>query len=185
MKIQVRPATLADVPAVRQLAIESVTFGIPHTRDVDPSKVRALTRKALENLEITLRLQPHFHILVAEDVGRHPVIGYIMLHTAEMEGSTGERQVFIHDLAVRQDYWGRRIVNRLINAAAEVTRSLGMKYLVGEVTASNERTLGTATRGLGFEIERHQIVLKVEPSEAPSEEGRRLLEMDRQPPAPG
>lgn len=165
MNIQIRPARLADVPAVRQLAVDSVTWGIPHTRDVDPAVVQARTRAGLANLEFTLRLQPNFRILVAEDVGKTPVAGYIMLNTAEMEASTGEPQVLIHDLAVRREYWGRRVVNRLIDAAAEVTRGLGLKYLVGEVTASNKRTLGTATKGLGFEIERHQIVLKVNPPE--------------------
>ena len=168
MKLLIRPATLADAPAIRQLAVNSVKWGIPHTRDVDPAEVQRRASQSLANLEFTMKLQPNFRILVADDEGRCPMVGYIMLNTGEMEGSTGERQVFIHDLAVRPEYWGRRVVNRLINAAAEVTRELGLKYLVGEVTASNTRTLGTATKGLGFEIERHQIVLKVQKPTPPA-----------------
>lgn len=162
MKIVIREARLKDIPFVRNLAVESVVHGIPHTRDVDPEWVRGRTRESLAQLEMVLA-NKDFKILVAEDPDKKQPVGYIMLDLLSEETSTGEPQVMIHDLAVRRDYWGRMVVNHLIRAAAEVTAERGFKYLVGEVTKSNERTLGTACKGLGFEIERHQIVKKVVP----------------------
>ena len=53
------------------------------------------------------------------------------------------------------------MVHHLIRAASALTAERGLLYLVGEVTRSNDRTLGTALKGLGFEIERHQIVKRV------------------------
>ncbi|MBM3461625.1 MAG: GNAT family N-acetyltransferase [Armatimonadetes bacterium] len=174
MKIEIRDARVKDARFVRDLAVESVTYGIPHTREVSPDYVRARTRKSLAELEMVVRLDPTFKVLVAEDVDKGQLVGYIMLDLKNEESSTGEPQVMIHDLAVRRDYWGRRVVDKLIKAAAEVTASLGLRYLVGEVTRANERTLGTACKGLGFEIERHQIVKictpKVEPGGSPTAE---------------
>jgi len=161
VNIEIREAKLRDVPFVRDLAVESVAYGIPHTRDVSPDYVRARTRKSLAELELVVRLEKDFKVLVAEDTEKLRIAGYIMLDLRDEESSTGEPQCMIHDLAVRRDYWGRFVVNRLIRAAADLTASRGLRYLVGEVTSSNKRTLITATKALGFEIERHQIVKKV------------------------
>ena len=167
MNLTVRPATVADIPAVRSLAIESIVWGVPHTRSIDPHVVQASARAQLEHLEFTLDLRKDFKILVARDEAGDCIAGYIMLDLREVESSTGERQCLIHDLAVRRDYWGRFVVHRLMETAVEVTVSAGLQYLVGEVSASNQRTLGTALKAFGFEIERYQIVKKVEPKSKP------------------
>lgn len=162
MKTRVRPARLDDIPFVRALSVEMVVHGIPHTRRVDPQVVRERARTSLAQLEMTL-LDKDFRILVADDEETAERLGYIMLDLHSVESSTGDRQCLIHDVAVKREHWGRFVVHSLIRAAVELAAQRGMLYLVGEVTRSNERTLGTALKGLGFEVERHQIVKHVPP----------------------
>lgn len=162
MTTRVRAATLKDIPLVRALSIQMVVHGIPHTRRIDPKVVQARTRESLAQLEMTL-LDRDFRILVAENTESGEFMGYIMLDFRARESSTGEAQVLIHDLAVKREHWGRMVVNHLIKEAAKASAERGCPYLVGEVTKANERTLGTALKGLGFEVERHQIMKRCLP----------------------
>lgn len=170
MSIQIRRARLKDINYIRTLSVESVVYGIPDTRDVAADFVRQRARESLHNLELTL-MRPDFVILLAEAVPDDPAqgdgtsqrVGYIMLDLASIESSTGEAQCMIVDLAVQRNYWGRWVVNHLVKAAARLTAERGLKYLVGEVTASNQRTLGTALKRLDFKVERYQIMRRVEP----------------------
>lgn len=162
MMTRVRSALLKDIALVRALAVEMVVHGIPHTRRIDPKVVQARTRESLAQLEMTL-LDKDFRILVAENAENGEFLGYIMLDFGARESSTGEAQVLIHDLAVKREHWGRRVVVHLVNGAVAATAERGCPYLVGEVTTANERTLGTALKGLGFEIERHQIMKRCLP----------------------
>lgn len=162
MTTRVRLATLKDIPLVRALAVEMVVHGIPHTRHIDPTLVQARTRESLAQLEMTL-MDKDFRILVAENDETGEFLGYIMLDFRSRESSTGEAQVMIHDLAVRRAHWGRYVVNRLVKGAAALAAERGIPYLVGEVTKSNERTLGTAIKAFDFEIERHQIMKRCLP----------------------
>jgi len=159
MSIIVRKAGLADISFIRKLAVESVSHGIPHTRDVSVDDVRRSTKEALKDLEIEFRMRKNFVIFVAEDLDAKELAGYIMLDLAQVEKSTGEPQSLIHDLAVRQDYWGKYVVHKLVDAARRETHERGLRYMVGEVTTANRRTVVQAQR-LGFEIERYQIVMK-------------------------
>jgi GNAT superfamily N-acetyltransferase len=174
MGFRIRKARLKDISYIRDLSIDSVVWGIPETRDVSPEFVRSRARESLRSLELGL-LSATFVILLAEDVTEDEQgqvveakrVGYIMLDLAHVESSTGEPQCMIVDLAVQRSYWGRWVVNHLVKAAAELTAEHGLKYLVGEVTASNKRTLGTALKGLHFEVERYQIMRRVQPATAP------------------
>jgi ribosomal protein S18 acetylase RimI-like enzyme len=146
-----------------------VVHGIPRTRTVEPETVQARAREVLGGLDRMLATDG-FRILVAESDGER--VGYIMLDFRAEEASTGERQCLIHDLAVRRDHWGRFVVHRLIAAAEEEAAARGLPYLVGEVSASNKRALGTALRGLGFDVERHQIVKRIDlAAEGPEPKG--------------
>lgn len=153
---RVRLARADDMPFVRELAAQSVPFGIPAGRDATGEQVSAHVREAYVDLERTFNKNPDFVILIAEEGGDR--LGYIMLDFAQVEAATGERQCFIEDLAVRRDAWGRGTTHRLIEKSAQLTRSKGLKYLVGRVSANNRRTLDLATGDLDFTIERLQIV---------------------------
>lgn len=157
--IEVREARLEDVPWIRGLAARSVIFGIPSGRDIPEAEVQEHVRRTLADLEFTYRRDPSFRILVALDATTQERLGYLMLDLAHEEASTGERQSLIHDLAVEPKHWGRYVVHRLVKRAAQLTHERGLRYMIGEVTADNRRTLVQALR-LGFEVERHQIVMQ-------------------------
>jgi GNAT superfamily N-acetyltransferase len=157
MNIIIRKGTLKDLPFVSKLAVKSVKFGIPHTRRISVQQVEKFTRQIMEDLPRSL-YSKDFELIIAEDTDIRKPVGYLMLILSEVEGSTGEPQSLIHDIAVEPEYWGKFVVDRLMARAEEITRGRGLIYIIGDISASNKRPLIYSTRRLGYEIERHQIV---------------------------
>lgn len=154
MKIGVRDASDADLRFMRKLALDSALHGIPYGRKVSNSAVKARIRESIA------RIVPDRDtiILIAYLEETSKPIGYLILELGELEGSTGEPQSMIYDLGVHPKYWGTPAVRHLVNEAARRTAKAGLDYMVGEVSAHNERTYLQALR-LGFELERFQIVM--------------------------
>ena len=157
MKILIEQANDADLDFVRELAVRSVHHGIPPTRRADRHEVEEKTRTLLENLPRMIR-RDYFRLFIARDTDRGCSAGYLMLVLDQVEGSTGEKQALIHDLAVSEEYRGKYVVDRLMEKAEEEARKEGLSYVVGEISAGNRRPLVYATRRLGYQVERYQIV---------------------------
>lgn len=157
MNVIIRRGTLKDLPFVRDLAVRSVKYGIPHTRRIQVDLVKRFTRQALSTLEYSL-YSKDFALIIAEDTDIKKPVGYLMLVLNHVESCTGEPESLIHDLAVEPAYWGKFVVDRLMAEAEEITRNRGLIYIIGEISVSNRRPLIYATRRLGYEIERHQII---------------------------
>lgn len=157
MNIRIRRGRLKDLPFIRNLACSSVKYGIPHTRLISIEEVQEHTLHSLEDLEMVL-YSPTFAIIIAEDMEKRQLAGYLMLDLNETESSTGEKQSMIHDLAVEKEYWGKFVVDLLMAEAEEITRKKNLRYIVGEISSNNKRPLIYSTRRLGYTIERHQIV---------------------------
>lgn len=154
MTIEIRDATDADMRFVRRLALESALHGVPYGRNIPNSAVKARARESIKEIvpdEDTL-------VLVAVHTESGKAMGYLILELYDVEDSTGERQSLIYDLAVDPKHWGTPAVRYLVNEAARRTAKAGLTYMVGEVSAHNERTYLQALR-LGFELERFQIVM--------------------------
>ncbi|MBI2264116.1 MAG: GNAT family N-acetyltransferase [Armatimonadetes bacterium] len=161
MTIGIRKGLLEDLPFVRSLAIRSVSYGIPSGRDVSPEEVGSRLFKALEELEVALTLHDDFLLLIAEDSEENRPVGYLMLFTNEEEGSTGEKQAEIHDLAVDKGYWGKYVFQKLVARAEEEARARGIPYIVGHVSVSNERVVLPGIRRMGYRIERYQLMKRL------------------------
>jgi len=161
MNITVRYAAKEDFTFIRDLAAESIIHGVPKIRDISPEELKKNAALAYENLSRIYEGQSDILVLLAEDKARNEKVGYLTLILNEVEGSTGERQSFIQDLAVRRDYWGKYVVHRLMNQAAEETKRRGIHYIVGSISVDNRRAFGTATKALGYDLERYQIVRKL------------------------
>ena len=159
-RIEVREVRPEEIPWVRELAVRSVIHGIPGSRDIPAAEVQRRADQAFGELESAFRTDPGFRILVAADA--HRPLGYLMLDLNHREASTGETQALIRDLAVEPAAWGSRAVHALVRQAARLAYQHGLRYLVGEVTAANQRPLVVAQR-LGFVIERHQIAVQCGP----------------------
>lgn len=149
-----RDATDKDLRFMRKLALESALHGIPYGRKVSNSAVRARIRESIAMIKPggdTL-------VLIAYRQDNSKPVGYLILELDQIEGSTGDRQSMIYDLGVHPDYWGTPVVRHLVHEAAKRTAAAGLIYMIGEVSAHNDRTYLQALR-LGFELERFQIVM--------------------------
>ena len=155
----IRMARTTDVPALRELAELCIVAGIPANREATHEQVRAFAAEAYQDMEEMLR-QKGFVILVEEE--NKVIVGYLMLDFAHTEPSTGEKQCFIVDLGVHPDKRGRFGTHRLIKKASVLAKARGLKYLVGMVSSSNERTLQLGLKGLDFQVERVQVVRRTD-----------------------
>lgn len=160
MSIGVRDATDRDMRFVRRLAVDSALHGVPYGRSITNAAIKARVRDSVAKIEPN----DETTILVAYDEENEKPMGYLILELYCIEESTGERQSLIYDLAVHPKHWGTPAVGELVREAARRTARAGLQYMIGEVSAHNDRTYLQALR-LGFELERFQIVM------ACSEEG--------------
>lgn len=145
---------------VRKLALESALHGVPYGRSISNRAIKARVRESIATIEPSADMP----VLIAYNQEDDKPLGYLILELYDIESSTGERQSLIYDLAVQPKYWGTQAVRLLVREAARRTAKAGLDFMIGEVSAHNERTYLQALR-LGFELERLQIVM------ACSEEG--------------
>ncbi|MFA5505275.1 MAG: GNAT family N-acetyltransferase [Vulcanimicrobiota bacterium] len=152
--IGVRDAGDKDMRYVRRLAVESALHGVPYGRSISNAAIKARVRESISSI------QPDEEtvVLVAFDKESDKPMGYLILDLYDIEDSTGERQSLIYDLAVHPRHWGTPAVRLLVQEAARRTAQAGLQYMIGEVSAHNDRTYLQALR-LGFELERFQIVM--------------------------
>ena len=155
----IRLAKASDAPALRALADLCIVSGIPATREASHEQVRAYAADAYQDMEEMLR-QKAFVVLVEE--ANKEITGYLMLDFAHVEPSTGEKQCFIVDLAVHPSKRGHFATHRLIKKASALARARGLKYLVGMVSSSNDRTLQLGMKGLDFQVERVQVMRRTD-----------------------
>jgi len=176
--IEIRRAGLADCPFIRQLSVEMVGQGIPEKRDIPTETVRERCQEGLVELEHWISRKREFAILVAVDSGKeNERAGFIIIEFNHLEESTGEKQSYIFNLAVRADYWGKWAGHRLVWEAAKVSHQRGYRYMTSKVTASNERALLSAVK-MGFEIERYQLTIACGPEGRARMPGRPFAERD-------
>ncbi len=150
--IKVRPAACSeDYTWLVELAVGSVLFGVPSSRPA--SQVEERARINLAELEAACLDGSMLALIAWEDERR---VGYLILQLEERDRFTGTAQSFIYDLAVERDRWGAHVVHRLVAQAARETARRGHRFMVGEVTFDNERTLVQARR-LGFVVERVRL----------------------------
>jgi ribosomal protein S18 acetylase RimI-like enzyme len=161
MNIEVRNAKKEDFPFIIELSGQVIHHGIPKVRDVNMETVKAHMALAYQNISKTYESQNKLVILIAVDLDRNERVGFLTLVLDEIEGATGERQSFIHDLAVRKDCWGKYVVNKLMYQAEVETLKRGLHIITGSISVDNRRAFGTATKGLGYTLERYQIVKKI------------------------
>jgi Acetyltransferase (GNAT) family len=156
MNIGVRNATDQDMCFVHQLAMDSALHGVPYGRSITNLTVQERVRESIQRIQS----DDDTVILIAydsESESQEPM-GYLILDLCHTEGSTGEKQSLIFDLAVHPNHRGTPAVGQLVREAARRTAKAGLDYMIGEVSAHNDRAYLQALR-LGFELERFQIVM--------------------------
>ncbi len=161
MNIIIRPASLQDLPAIEALAISSVPYGYPGNRHIEHAGIEHIVHEVMSELIQRQDLCHDVEFIVACEREKQSIIGYLIELLEHYDTLTGERQAFIQDMAIDKRYWGKFIPGRLMARAVERAQEEGLKYLVGVISKDNRRALGTATKGLGFSIERCQVVKKL------------------------
>lgn len=174
--IEIRLATLQDVPTIKRLTLECADLGIPANRDIENNTVRATAELFLAELDRLIYRRRQAAVLVAVDRAKEDVvIGFLILEFNQIEESTGESQSFIHNMAVESGYLGKYVGHKLVWEAAKISHQHGFRYMSSRVTASNERALLSAIK-LGFEIERYQLTLACGPEGRTQMPGRPMSE---------
>jgi ribosomal protein S18 acetylase RimI-like enzyme len=159
MMIEIRRAEPGDLDFLQDLALKSFPFGAPDTRTNSFVNASELARDAISGLfKNSLENDSHLEILIAQDTEEGDKAGYLIVEYDHEDFLTGEKEAFIVDLAVERKFWGKYVVNRLIDAASLHAKERGLAYLVGIVSRSNMRALGTALKALRFVIEKYQVV---------------------------
>lgn len=184
--VEIRRATLADVPFIRKLALESVIYGVPDGRDIENDKVVQLASDALKNLEMLVFRKKEVAIIVAIDKEKDERAGYLILEFNRLEEATGERQSYVYDLAVQQAYMGKYVGHRLVREAARISHEHGYRYMSANISASNDRALLSAIK-LGFDVERYGLIMACDehgiakmPGRPPHERGHAVNRARRQ-----
>lgn len=99
--------------------------------------------------------QGKYRFLLARDREKDKPIGYLLLNLYSMD-DLGRRQTFVEDIGALPEYWGRGIGHALFDHATEVTASLGIDFMGGEVAASNPRWQAALRNR--FELEAYRVV---------------------------
>jgi GNAT superfamily N-acetyltransferase len=157
LSYSIRKATLEDLPAVIDLAVDMVLFSISPLRDFRSDAVRRYRRADLQALEEVM-CSDQASVLIAEQDGK--LIGHVIVATRSQESSSGTSQAWVFDLSVRPDHWGTGLSQALMARAEAFGRELGMSHIGLGVTLSNERALRFYQR-LGYQEERVQMVKRL------------------------
>jgi ribosomal protein S18 acetylase RimI-like enzyme len=176
--IEIRRAGLTDCAFIRELSVEVVGQGIPENRDIPTAEVKERCKTGLAELEQWIVRKREFAIFVAVDTEKNNErAGFIIIEFNHSEESTGEKQSYIFNLAVRPEYWGKWAGHRLVWEACKISHQRGYRYMTSKVTASNERALLSAVK-MGFEIERYQLTIACGPEGRARMPGRPFAERD-------
>jgi ribosomal protein S18 acetylase RimI-like enzyme len=157
----IRRGTLADVPAVVDLAARMVVHSISPYRKVGAEAVMEFRRKDLATLESIVSL-PHIGLFVAVDEQQR-LLGHVVVVCNNMESSTGELQGWVFDLAVVPECWHAGLGHALMLEAERFTAAFGHDYLGLGVTTANERAVGFYER-LGYAEERKRLIKRLDRS---------------------
>lgn len=154
MEIRVRTARTLDLPWLRQLMVDSSIYNIPVGRDIPNGEVQ---RAVLRDFNGIVEGTEDLIILVAENQNAVRM-GFMLLMLNQVSHATGEAQGQVYSLAIEPKFWGSAAASRLVHEAAKITGEHGHRYLVGQITADNQRMKQKSIR-MGFEVEGYEIVM--------------------------
>ncbi|HEY4001145.1 MAG TPA: GNAT family N-acetyltransferase [Candidatus Xenobia bacterium] len=154
-----RRATMDDLDAIVELAVDAVVHSVSPFRDIDNNGVREFRRKDLNTLSEAMK-QPHVGVFVAEDEAK-VLVGHVIVVCGYMESSTGEMQGWVFDLSVKQELWSKGIGQRLMEEAERFTKEQGYVYLGLGVTTANDRAVRFYEK-LGFAEERKRMIKRLD-----------------------
>jgi phosphinothricin acetyltransferase len=141
MPLVIRPATLADVPAITAIYAHAVTYGTA-TFEIDPPDEREMTAR------LRALIDGGFPYLVAESDGAVRGYAYAGPYRARIAYRyTLENSVYVAPDCHRQGV-GRALMNELVSQAA----ALGFRQMIAVIGDSAQAASIALHRAAGFEM---------------------------------
>lgn len=135
----IRPATVADTPAIGELWEKLVT----HHNQLDGDLLRAAADGAYRYARsLSYRLEDsHTCVLVAEEDGR--IVGYVLGVVVDLVPDMFEAVAggFLADIFVEEAYRGRGIGRALVHNLADWFRARGLRQFEWHVATQNKAAL--------------------------------------------
>ena len=158
--IEIRPATLEDVPDIIDLAAAMVKYSMSPFRPVAEDKLAESRRKDMQSIHKLINTDNFGAFVARDDRGR--MIGHVLVNIGMVDFLTGEEQAWIFDIAVTPKKWGSGISRRLLQEAERFARERGIRHMGLTVTVSNARALRFYQRS-GYQEERYQMLKNLNP----------------------
>jgi ribosomal protein S18 acetylase RimI-like enzyme len=160
MKYFIRKATVDDIPNIIELATKLVVHSISPFRDIPADKVMEYRKDDMKGLYQSLT-NPTIGIFIAENEDKE-FIGHVITMVDYLESSTGDRQGYIFDLSVKNEYQRLGIGKNLMDVAEEFCSIGGMKYICLNVTSGNVKAVNFYQK-IGYGEERKRMIKVIKP----------------------
>ncbi len=153
--IEIRPATMDDLPDIIDLASDMVVSSRSPFRPADDESMKEIRRKDLESLGLLFQSGRDCAFVARDADG--VLVGHIIVRRGATDFLTGAEQAWIDDISVLPKYWGCGVSKRLLRTAEDSVRESGVNYLGLTVTVANSRALRFYERS-GYQCERYQMI---------------------------
>ena len=142
LKINVRECQDHDQDFIDQLRQEHLLASAPKSRLTDLSRDEIVARMENWYSEKIQLLQdvPVCRTYIATDENDQP-LGYAIVVAEAKDDFRSERQGFLCDLAVGEQYWGKGVAQALIKACEDYIKRMGHQFMMLNVSAFNDRAI--------------------------------------------
>jgi ribosomal protein S18 acetylase RimI-like enzyme len=146
-----RPSDPTDLLFILYLNTLAAPFTIPPNRTRDEHFVGQRYLQIYSEMDYRPS-NPKFKVLIAEKI--KPVIsaGFIMLQLGWRDEMTLEPVGYLYDIAVHPDHMGQHLALLLVHEGQKLLSTLGTRWLIADISATNPRPLKLALSYLGFSV---------------------------------
>ncbi|MBM3461021.1 MAG: GNAT family N-acetyltransferase [Armatimonadetes bacterium] len=152
--VAVRRAEYSDQLTLLRLATECVNLMFHASRsdqDVERIQTRFIESYATLNVE-----DEKSHVWIAETAEGDPCAA-LQIDPRRDHLLDGTWQAYISDISVSPEYWGRAAGVALVARAIPVLQEMGITYLAGDISTTNERVWSLSQK-FGFHVESYHYV---------------------------
>ncbi len=142
MDFKIRVFEQTDQPHLDRIRRSHLAASIPRQRLNELTQSQQIERMENWYNEKVVFLQnvPICRTYVAVDKQNWP-IGYVIVIAEAKDDFRPERQGFLCDLAVEEDYWGKTVAADLIKTAESYIKRMGHEFMMLNVSAYNQRAI--------------------------------------------
>jgi len=150
MNIKIREYKDNDFEFVRKLSRKYLLDSVPELRLGDLSEAQKMERMLNWYEQIVKKIKniPNTKTFIALDKDDNR-LGYVIVFWGAKDDFRPQRQGFLCDIAVKEEYWGKNVATKLMETAENYVKNMGAEYIALNVSAYNERAINFY-RKLGY-----------------------------------